>query len=203
MNADFIPNVILAEMMGASDFCPGSTLALRRSTLQAIGGLESLADYLVEDYEIGRRIRARGQKIAVVPDFVETVMDFQRPSQWWGHQVYWDQNTRAARPIGFAATVLTRSVPFALIFALLRLFDPLGLAVLAGTVALRLGTTAVILARGVGDREGLRSLHLLPLRDCLGLASWLLAITRRTFVWRGIEFGLTRDGRIVPREAQS
>jgi ceramide glucosyltransferase len=200
LNADFIPSVVFAEMTGASDFCTGSSLALRRSTLEAIGGLESLADYLVEDYEIGRRIRTRGMQVRVLPYFVETLMDFARPSRWWGHQVYWDQNTRAARPIGFTATVLTRSVPFGLLFAAVRGFDPLGLSVLAAVLAIRLGAAALILSRALRDREGLRSLYLLPLRDLAGLASWALALTRKSFVWRGLEFGLTRDGRIVPRE---
>jgi ceramide glucosyltransferase len=200
INADFMPSVIFAEALGISDFCPGSTLALRRSTLAAIGGLESLIDYVVEDYELGRRIRAMGLKVVTVPYFVEVVVDFARPSQCWAHLVYWDQHTRAARPIGFAATVLTRSLPFALLFAATRLFDGLGLAVLAAALAIRLATAALILQFGLRDREGLRSLHWLPLRDLLGLASWLLALTRKTFVWRGMEFGLTRDGRIVPRE---
>ena len=33
-----------------------------------------------------------------------------------------------------------------------------------------------------------------------GLASWALTLSKRTFVWRGLEFGLTREGRIVPRK---
>jgi hypothetical protein len=53
----------------------------------------------------------------------------------------------------------------------------------------------------IGDREGLRSLHYLPVRDLAGVASWLVAICKRSFVWRDIRFGLTRDGRIVPRQA--
>ena len=38
------------------------------------------------------------------------------------------------------------------------------------------------------------------LRDLLALASWYIALTRRTFVWRGHRFGLTKDGKIVPRD---
>lgn len=197
MNADFIPSVVFAHMTGAAKFCMGQSIAIRRATLSAIGGLESLADYLVEDYEIGRRIWESGKKMAIVPYFIDAVVDLQSVSHWWSHQVYWDQNTRAARPGGFFATVLTRSVPFALLYALLRLLDPVGIAVLAGALSVRLVTTAVIL-RAFRDREGIGSLGLLPLRDLLGLVSWVLAFTQRTVIWRGAEFVLTRNGRLVP-----
>jgi ceramide glucosyltransferase len=49
------------------------------------------------------------------------------------------------------------------------------------------------------DRATLRALWLLPLRDLAGLLFWVLALGKRTFVWRGHEFELTRGGRIVPR----
>src|SRR5205823_2374623 len=81
---------------------------------------------------------------------------------------YWDQNTRAAQPLGFFGTVAIRSIPFALMFAAVRA-DLIGLAVLAAALLVHLSTTAVILGWGFGDREGLRALHLLPVRDVAAL----------------------------------
>lgn len=200
LNADFIPSVLFAEVTGtAEDFCTGASIALRRATLEAIGGLQSLGDYLVEDYEMGRRIQALGLRRVVVPYFVDLIMDFASPGVWWRHQLYWDQNTRAARPFAYLATVIVRALPFALLFALLRRFDTIGLSVLAMAVVVRLATAAFILRYALHDREGLHGLAWLPLRDLLGLISWLLAWFKRRFVWRGLEFQLTRGGRIVPR----
>jgi ceramide glucosyltransferase len=202
LNADFMANVVFAHVTGASKFCLGASAALRRSTLAEIGGLEGLADYLVEDYEMGRRIWSSGKKIAIVPYLVDTMVDLKTPAQWWGHQVYWDQNTRAARPWAFFATAVIRSTPFAILFALARFCDPLGLGVLAGALVLRMATAAVILGWGLGDREGVKSIWLLPARDVLSLASWFLAFVKRTTVWRGSQFTLTRDGRLVARETR-
>lgn len=203
LNADFMTNVIFAYVTGASKFCLGASTALRRPTLKDIGGLEALADYLVEDHEMGRRIWAAGKKVTIVPYFVETVVDLSTPAQWWTHQVYWDQNTRSAQPAGFFGTVLIRSVPFAILFALTRFGDVLGLAVVTGALAIRLGTAAAILGWGFRDQGGLRSLWLLPLRDAAGLVSWLLAFTKRTVIWREAEFILTPGGRMVPRAGDS
>jgi len=199
-NAEFIPSSVFAYRTGASGLCLGASVALRRTTLEAVGGLASLADYLVEDYELGRRILERGQRMVLLPYFVDLTVDLDSAKSWWRHQIYWDQNTRAARPVGFAASVLTRAVPFALLYAALRLFDPLGLLILLAAIAVRLGTAAgnALLLR---DRATLRALWLLPLRDLAGLLFWVLAMGKRTFVWRGYEFELARGGRIVPRRS--
>lgn len=203
LNADFIPSVIFASVTGASKFCLGSSLAFRRSGLDQIGGLESLADYLAEDYEMGRRFWTSGKKVSVVPYFVETMVDLKSISRWWNHQVCWDQKTRAAQPGGFFATVLIRSIPFALFFAASRFFDLAGLMILAGAIGFRLLTAAVILQWGLGDREGLRGLALLPLRDVVALVTWFLAFTKKTVSWRGAELILEKNGRLAYREQTS
>ena len=199
LNADFITNVLFAHASGASRFCLGASAAIHRSTLEEIGGLEALSDYLVEDYEMGRRVWEHGKKVAIVPYFVDTIVDLKNPSAWWNHQIYWDQNTRAARPFAFLSTALIRSVPFAFLFAAMQLCDPVGLAVLAGAMGLRMATAALVLGWGLRDREGMRSLWLLPFRDISSLATWLLAFTKKTTVWRGASFILTKDGRLVAR----
>ncbi|HJO22477.1 MAG: bacteriohopanetetrol glucosamine biosynthesis glycosyltransferase HpnI [Myxococcota bacterium] len=197
-NSEFIVNVIFAEVFSAYPFCPGCSVAIRRKALDEIGGFEPLLDFLVEDFELGRRINERGYRTELIPYFVDTTVDIERADDWWSHQVYWDQNTRAVAPVGFFFTVLIQPLPFALIFALTRGFDPWGLGVLAGTLAVRWFTRAAIFWR-IGDRAGLRLLHWLPVRDLAGFGSWFVALFKRTFEWRHFHFELTRDGRILPR----
>jgi ceramide glucosyltransferase len=194
---DFTVEVIFSYMTGASDFCLGSSIAFRRSTLDAIGGFEPLVEYLAEDWEMGARIRALGLDLVLVRHTVETVIDIPDPLDWWRHQLYWDLNTRFARPRGFLATVLIRAVPFALLFALVRSFDATGLFVLAAALGLRLATSGAIQAL-LGDREALRSLAWMPLRDVAGFAIFLVALSHRRVVWRGVRFDLTDDGRMLP-----
>ena len=152
-NADFIPSVIFTHLTNASVFCMGPSVALARDTLEKIGGFEALAEYLAEDHEMARRVRHLGLAMAFPPHVVNVDLDIVSASDWWVHQVYWDQNTRAAKPIGFFATILTRSVPFALLYALVTWGDPLGVSVLAAACAIRLATAWVMLAWGFGDRQ--------------------------------------------------
>jgi len=202
INADFMPSVVFADCTGASRFCLGPSIALKRSTLESIGGFEALADYLVEDFEIGRRVWDSGRRMQLVPHVIDKVVDLDDAASWWHHQVYWDQNTRSARPAAFFATIVTRAVPFSIIFALMRGLDPLGLTVMAATVAIRLLTGAGTVW-GFKDREGLAAIWLLPLRDIIGLVSFVLAFTKRTVIWRGQEFVLTRNGRLAPVDSPS
>ncbi|NET45402.1 ceramide glucosyltransferase, partial [Okeania sp. SIO2B3] len=145
MNADFIPSVIFAAVTGASNACLGPSIAISRNTLQELGGLESLADYLVEDYELGRRVWTSGKKMVLLPYIIDVVVDLKNWRQWWTHQIYWDQNTYLARSGPFIATILIKAVPFAILFAVARMGDLLGLGVLGITVGLRLLTSGIIL----------------------------------------------------------
>ncbi|ODT46662.1 MAG: hypothetical protein ABS70_00475, partial [Nitrospira sp. SCN 59-13] len=197
INTDLTPNMAFALVTGAANFCLGASTALRRSTLEDIGGLPSLANYLVEDYEMGRRIWSKGQRMVILPYVVDTVVDLKTPLQWWNHLVYWDQNNRAARPGAVFSTVVIRPVPFACVFALLTLGSSIGIAVLLTTVSLRVIVAGCIMRWGLEDREGLRWLWLVPIRDIAALGSWMLAFTKRTTIWRDAEFVLTRDGRLV------
>jgi hypothetical protein len=83
------------------------------------------------------------------------------------------------------------------------LFNPL--SNIAVTIFLVATIIRMISARMVmeqlGDHEWQDKLWLLPFRDCLALVSWGMALVKRSFVWKGLRFGLTADGRIVPRSA--
>jgi len=196
---DYTTQVVFAWMTGASGFLLGGSVAFRRSELDAIGGFEALHDYLVEDYEMGQRMTGLGLRPAFLPDLVETVIDLPDRHSWWRHMVYWDQNTRAARPLAFIATILIRSLPAALALAALRGFDAVGVTVLATALAIRWGTVALT-ARAFGDVEAMRNLGWLPLRDLAALGSWLTALRARELEWRGLLFDLDPDGRLSPRD---
>src|SRR6185369_576698 len=59
ISSDFMAGVFSARQLeGGLHFALGSTLAFRRKALVAIGGFESVADYLGDDYELGKRVAA-------------------------------------------------------------------------------------------------------------------------------------------------
>lgn len=198
LNADFVPGVVFAYMTRSSPFCLGASVAFRKSDLAATGGIEALAGYLAEDYELGRRISALKKRMVLIPESVETTIDLKSVREWWKHQVTWDQKTRAARPYGFAATILTRAVPFAAVFTVLRGADGTGLVVLGAALLVRALTAVLIIRWGLGDRESMISkAFLLPVRDIAALASWAAALLKKRVAWRDRVFELAPGGRLA------
>jgi ceramide glucosyltransferase len=193
LNADFVPSMVFARETGAALACPGASQAIRRETLTRIGGLEPMAYSLVEDLELGRAVVGAGLTIALVPHVAVTGVDLPRASLWWRHQVYWDQNTRVASPVGFFFTWLTRGVPFAALYALLA--GPAAWLVLTIALAVRLGTTLVN-STLLDDREGIRRAWLLPLRDAASLGVWFASLIGRKVYWRGRVFELRGNAMI-------
>ena len=193
LNADFVPSMVFARETGAALACPGASQAIRRETLTRIGGLEPMAYSLVEDLELGRAVVGAGLTIALVPHVAVTGVDLPRASLWWRHQVYWDQNTRVASPVGFFFTWLTRGVPFAALYVLLA--GPAAWLVLTIALAVRLGTTLVN-STLLDDREGLRRVWLLPLRDAASLGVWFASLIGRKVYWRGRVFELRGNAMI-------
>src|SRR5207249_9962269 len=66
ISTDFAAGVLVARQIeGGLRFGLGSTLALRKSALEAIGGFEAIADHLADDYELGRLISAKNLKVTL------------------------------------------------------------------------------------------------------------------------------------------
>jgi ceramide glucosyltransferase len=200
LNVDQCAMAMFASLIGVSDFCFGASFALRRETLERIGGFAALSSYLVEDNEMGQRILRAGLKLAMVPYLIDTTIDLKSPAQWWQKMTYWEQNMRAAKPGVFLSSLVLRTVPLALLLAAVRGWDGIGLAVLLGALAVRATAAAVTLSVALQDRRSLRSLWLLPIKDVLSLFWYTRAIVTRTVNWRGVELALTRDGQLIPNE---
>jgi ceramide glucosyltransferase len=193
LNTDFVPAMVFATETGAALACPGASQAIRRETLTHIGGLAPMAYTLVEDLELGRAVVAAGLKVAFAEHVAVTGVDLPRASDWWRHQVYWEQNTRVANPVGYFFTWLVRGIPFAGLYVLTG--GAAGWLVLAATLAVRLCTT-VVTSSLLGDREGIRRSWLLPLRDTAGLFVWVASFIGRKVHWRGRVFVLSGNGMI-------
>lgn len=201
ISTDFLPGVLTARKLeGGIRFGLGSTLAVSRTALAAAGGLEPLADYLADDYEIGARIAAAGYRIQLCGEVVETTVPAYNFRGFWDHQLRWARSTRDSRRWGYVGLGITYCLPWAVLNCIatggaLWSFTLLSLVLLA--------RISVALSVGVGilrDGQVLRDLWLIPLRDCFGLLFWAWSFASDTVIWRGEHFRL-RSGRIARVEA--
>jgi ceramide glucosyltransferase len=72
----------------------------------------------------------------------------------------------------------------------------LGWAVLAGSIAVRLISLAVI-QRILGEREATRWLWLVPLKDLVTSLVWAGGFSGREVTWSGQVLRISRDGRMT------
>jgi ceramide glucosyltransferase len=191
----YFPSVMLAWLFGHQGYASGQTLCLRRTTLEAIGGLDALADHLADDYRLGHLIRERGQSILLSPYEVEAghhEPDFFALTR---HELRWMGTLRVLRPLSFRLIFLTFSLLLALTGLLLTSdapWRPLPWALFGVTVVARCALH--ILSRLRCNRPLLEDLALVPVRDLLICWIWFRSFFSRRMIWRGYEFDVDAAG---------
>jgi ceramide glucosyltransferase len=195
---DFVPGVLCAkELEKGIHFAMGSTIALRGDVLERIGGFQGIADYLADDYEIGHRASNAGLRVEIADCIVEHYVPQYSWAGFFQHQVRWARTIRSCRPEGYAGMIFTFALPWSV--AALAIAPSLGLAwaLVFVSLVLRLMVTVVSGFFVLGDRQVFRSMWLIPIRDVITLAVWLLAYTGSSIVWRGNRFELS-NGKLRP-----
>ena len=194
---DFQPSVLLARWMeGGLRYGLGSTLAVSREALAAMGGMEALVDQLADDYELGARIYAAGYEIAICRETVETSVPDYRWRGFIDHQVRWYRTVRDARPGGYAGLVFTFGLGWALLNVVASGGSVWSVWLLVLAFFLRLALAMAVAANVLGDHYVLPNLWLLPLRDILAMATWVAGFAGNTIVWRGERFEV-RKGKLT------
>lgn len=191
-----LPGVVFGMATGLATPCMGSTIALRRDTLAAIGGFETFTDTLADDYAIGAAVRTSGQRVALSPLLVAHGSAEASFEELWRHEVRWSATVRGVEPVGHALSVIAMPLPLALL-ALPLAPVPACVAVLAAWLA---RAVLVLAAQHVTRSRPLEStalgIALLPIRDILSFAVYSAAFTARSVDWRGAKLAMKPEGRI-------
>jgi len=181
----FAPSVRIAHAGGSRAFAFGATIALRRDALQAIGGFESLAGRLADDYWLGELTRRQGLQTVLSDVVVTTDVTERTLKDLWRHELRWLRTIRSLNPAGFAFTFITFTWPM-LLPGLALAPGRLGLALLLAGAAARSALAATTAARGGGARIGsvIAAVLRAPIRDFLLLAEWTAALGGSNVRWR-------------------
>jgi ceramide glucosyltransferase len=197
ISTDFCAGVLVAQTVeNGIRFGLGSTLAFRRRDLQAIGGFEAFADYLADDYQLGSRIAALGLKVKLSDVVVETFLPRYTLRDFVDHQLRWARTVRDSRYWGYVGLGLTFGMPWAILALLFA--DGAGWAwgLLAATLAMRTAVAVVVGKLVLRDRQVIRSLAFIPVRDIFALLVWIVSFAGHTVAWRGDRFRL-ENGKLI------
>ncbi|MFM0071468.1 bacteriohopanetetrol glucosamine biosynthesis glycosyltransferase HpnI [Paraburkholderia sediminicola] len=195
INEWFAPSVRVAHAAGSRRFGFGATLALRRATLERIGGFNALKNCLADDYWLAEHVRALGlstvlSRVMVATDVIEPTF-----SALWQRETRWLRTIRSVNPLGFAFLFITFPTPWLLVGAWLTgslASGPSGGVHLWAALVSGAGTVVGFAARMLlhlrsarHERTFWHDLPLVPLRDTLLASQWLAGAFGSHVVWRG------------------
>jgi ceramide glucosyltransferase len=178
----FLPNVLVGLKLGLATPCFGSTIALTRTTLTKIGGLQSVADQLADDYALGMAARRAGLQVAIAPFIVTHVCAEQSLRELLLHEIRWARTIRAMDSVGFCGLAITHAVPLALLGLILGGLTPVAWTILAVALVCRFALQAE-LHRLLHLRTGIFWLG--PISDILSFAVFVASFFGRRVEWRG------------------
>ncbi len=187
INHNFLPSVLMSRMLGRQDSL-GSTVMLRRDTLDQAGGFGALVNLLAEDNVLGQSVRNLGMRVGLADTVAMATVPESSFRALWLHELRWTRTIRAVAPLSLAGS----TIQYPLFWASIA-------AVLSGGA---LWSVALFLAgwmvRAISAREIERALRhrigrpmvrvpvwLLPLRDVLSVAEVGTSYWIDDVVWRG------------------
>jgi len=110
----FLSSAVVDAGRGPVAYRYGPLSVVRRSALEAIGGLAALADHLADDFMLGQLIARAGWQVVLAPLAVRTVV-----AEGWRsllrHELRWARTVRACRPVEHALSVVTHALPLSLL----------------------------------------------------------------------------------------
>ncbi|WP_144138202.1 bacteriohopanetetrol glucosamine biosynthesis glycosyltransferase HpnI [Paraburkholderia sp. BCC1884] len=190
-NYQFLPGVVTGLALGLARPCFGQTIAMRRDTLETIGGLAPFVRHLAEDHAIGEAVRSIGEKVVVPPFTVAHACVETSAAQLIAHELRWSRTIRSVHPLGHLGTALVHPFAFALLTLALS-----GGAVWACSLVLMAVLTRFAL-KLLSDRalcQARRDLWLLPLWDIVAFAIFVASFCSSRVIWRGFSFKVDGDG---------
>ncbi len=202
MSTEFMAGVVVANHLEGMKFTLGPSMAIRTGCLQAIGGFEAIADYLADDFVLGRRSVDAGYQVLLSTHVINHHATASGFINSFKHRLRWNRSSRFSRPSGYYGQGFTYGLAWALILFLIAPFWWSG-SILLAVIAARLWLAYELATRLLRDHSALRRFWLIPMQDLLSFAAWIGGFLGREIVWRNERYRLLEGGRfapVVPRE---
>jgi ceramide glucosyltransferase len=191
----FLPNVVTGVALKLAHPCIGATIAMRRSTFDAVGGFAVVKDQLADDYALGAAVRALGLKVALADFAVGHAHGEGSFIELWRQDMRWARTIRSLDPLGYFGLAVTFPLAWALLAMIAGEYDPAGVLLIVAALLCRLTLQDEVDHRFAGRSH---ALWLSPVRDLLSFAIFVASYLPGRVRWRGHDFALADDGAITP-----
>lgn len=175
----------------------GKSMLMRKRDLDVIGGLNSVKDFLAEDYIIGKKIHKKGKKVILSTHIIKNV------NEYWGIKRFINRHTRWGKlrwkigGIKYISELISNPVFFS--FLPIFIWEASKVTLLFGFFV---SIIKVIGDFYLGKRLGstIKSLHYLisPVKDIFIGIIWFVPLFSNTVVWRGNRYFIGKDSKLLP-----
>ncbi|MEH2002452.1 MAG: bacteriohopanetetrol glucosamine biosynthesis glycosyltransferase HpnI [Nostoc sp.] len=196
---DFNAGAITSKQLEGMKFALGSTIVIRREVLKAIGGFEAIADYLADDFQLGYLTAQMGYKVMLSDYIVEHILFANTLIDSIQRQIRWSRGIRVSRPWGYFGLVFTYGNITSFILIVTIKASILCWFALAITWIVRLIMGWIVGVKYLQDSSAKKYLWLVIFRDLMSFTIWCYCFCGTTIEWRGLQFKLTKDGKITPK----
>ncbi|WP_323990160.1 bacteriohopanetetrol glucosamine biosynthesis glycosyltransferase HpnI [Nguyenibacter sp. L1] len=195
INHNFLPGVMLSRYLGRQD-CLGATMALRRETLEHVGGLPALVHHVADDAMLGRLVRERGLEIAIASCMTWTTVGEPGLGDVLTHELRWGRTVKTLEPAGYAASAIQLPLFWAALAVLLQPHARWSWGVFLAVWFSR-AVTAFVMDRLLAQRS-LLPLLMLPVRDWISAGVMVGSVSGTRVAWRGQTMHLAPHSVMTP-----
>lgn len=203
INEWFLPSVLVGRLLGYRRFSFGSTIAIRRDVLEALGGLSVTAGHLADDYLLGELVRRQGLRTSLSTYMVTNSINEPGFAALWNRELRWARTIRSVQPAGYAFSGITHALPICLLLLVMSGAGLLSLGLLGAAIALRV-VLHLLTTRAVGTGR-LWEAVFVPARDVLTFWLFWNAFVGNEISWRSNRFFIRPDGslNVVRQEVEA
>lgn len=194
ISTQFHPRVLTARKIEGIKFAFGSTIVIRKTVLEEIGGFGSIADYLADDYQLGNLPAQKGYQVILSNYVVEHFLADITIREFIDRQVRWAKCVRVERFWGYLGLIFTEGTTTSLLFLILSKGSNFAGIILIITWSLRLLMAWIVGAIKLKDSVAQKAFWLIPVRDLVGFIIWCYGSIGNKIEWRGQKFRLSKDG---------
>ncbi len=175
----------------------GKSMLMRKSDLEALGGLKEFKDVLAEDHFIGEKIKERGQQVILSTEMINNVNEYWGLKKFLNRHLRWGKMRWKIMGYKYVSELFGNPV----LLSILPLISE------GPTERSLILASAASFIKGVGDlyigKRISANLHplgylLAPLKDILMGILWFFTVSNSTILWRGNRLEIGKNTVLFP-----
>jgi len=202
INSELLGCFALVGVWVGLDVANGSCMAIRRDTLEQLGGLQWLKRQLLMDAALARAVRRAGYRVHLCEEPVAVHHPRSTYTGWWQQSHRWQVSMLRVlpRPAYFGFVCLRSALALAVGAVALSPSSYLALSALAAIALARVASMVLLNALYLRDPSFFRFVWLLPALDLLNAFASVWPLVDRRVWWGGRSYRVAEKGTAVPDE---